>query len=72
MVPLHPNRATHNHQHYLCKVHIRAVFADLEAWELSISGSCLNPSIEQQVEFFQASFSSFSDLVLALFPLLII
>lgn len=41
-------------------------------WEPSISGSCLDPSVQQQVGFFQASFSSFSDLVLALFPLLII
>lgn len=41
-------------------------------WEQSISGSCLKPYIQQDVGFFQASFSSFSDLVLALFPLIII
>lgn len=41
-------------------------------WEPSISGSCMKPYIQRDVGFFQASFSSFSDLVLALFPLIII
>ncbi|KAL9596012.1 MAG: hypothetical protein Q9219_006096 [cf. Caloplaca sp. 3 TL-2023] len=41
-------------------------------WEPSVAGSCLDPSIQQDVGFFQASFSCFSDFVLALFPLAII
>ncbi|KAL9001776.1 MAG: hypothetical protein Q9188_005250 [Gyalolechia gomerana] len=41
-------------------------------WNPSVPGSCLDPSIQQNVGFFQASFSSFSDFVLALFPLVII
>ena len=41
-------------------------------WEPSINGSCLKPYVQQDVGFFQASFSAFSDFLLALFPLVII
>lgn len=38
-------------------------------WEPSIGGICLEPYIQRDIGFAQASFSSFSDFVLALFPL---
>ena len=41
-------------------------------WEPSIKGSCLKPYVQQDVGFFQSSFSAFSDFLLALFPLVII
>ncbi|KAL8840335.1 MAG: hypothetical protein Q9170_001350 [Blastenia crenularia] len=41
-------------------------------WEPNVPGSCLDPSVQQDVGFFQSSFSCFSDFVLALFPLVII
>ena len=41
-------------------------------WEPSIRGSCMKPYVQQDVGFFQSSFSAFSDFLLALFPLVII
>ncbi|KAL9075328.1 MAG: hypothetical protein Q9161_001705 [Pseudevernia consocians] len=41
-------------------------------WEPSIKGSCMKPYVQQDVGFFQSSFSAFSDFLLALFPLIII
>ena len=41
-------------------------------WEPSIGGNCLRPYIQQDVGFFQSSFSAFSDFLLAVFPLAII
>ena len=41
-------------------------------WDPKIPGKCFEPHVQQYVGFFQASFSSFSDFTLALFPILII
>lgn len=41
-------------------------------WNPEVPGSCINPHIQQNVGYFQSSFSCFSDFVLALFPLIII
>lgn len=41
-------------------------------WEPNVPGSCLDPSVQRNVGFFQSSFSTFSDFVLALFPLMVI
>lgn len=41
-------------------------------WNPEVPGSCIDPTIQQNVGFFQSSFSCFSDFVLALFPLIII
>ena len=41
-------------------------------WEPSINGHCLSPTIQPDYSYFQGSFSALSDLVLALFPTVII
>ncbi|KAL8795389.1 MAG: hypothetical protein Q9195_002130 [Heterodermia aff. obscurata] len=41
-------------------------------WDQSAPGTCLDPSIQRDVAFFQSSFSTFTDFVLAIFPLIII
>ena len=41
-------------------------------WEPSIRGNCLKPYVQQDIGFFQSSFSAFSDFLLAVFPLVII
>ena len=38
-------------------------------WDPSVSGSCLDPHIQRDIGFAQASYSAFSDFVLAVFPL---
>lgn len=39
---------------------------------VSYHGSCWNPNVQKNYGYFQGAFSSFSDLVLALFPILIV
>ena len=41
-------------------------------WDQRVSGHCLDPVVQRDVAYFQSSFSSFTDFVLAVFPLTII
>nr|KMM63861.1 hypothetical protein CPAG_00215 [Coccidioides posadasii RMSCC 3488] len=41
-------------------------------WDSSVEGTCWNPSIQRSYAIFQGSFSAFSDLLLAIYPIFIL